>query len=127
MNLRIDIAANPISVIFHGFVGVGFELKNKLDIVVYVARCNVQMEVEHRLAGDSAVVGEEIESVKIQRLDDCAGHHLCGVEYMMKVFFRNMKKIDAMCLRNDKGMSVMNGVYVENADDPLVLIENLCR
>lgn len=100
-------------------------MKNKLNIVVHIAGCNVQMKVKNGLTGNSPIVRKDIEPFEIQGLDDGPCNNLRRMKDMVQILLRYAKKIPAVCFRDDQCMPVMDRVDIEDADNPVILIKNL--
>jgi hypothetical protein len=85
------------------------------------------VKVKHRLAGDLSIVREDVVSFKIQTNNDGAGNDLGCIQNVMKIVFRNGKKIKAMLLWNYESVAEVYRVNVENGNNLVVLEEDLGR
>lgn len=83
--------------------------------------------MEDRLSRDVPVIREDVESIQVQTFDSRACNGVSGAQQAVKNGRRNVKKIPAMLLGNDKGMAKMNRIDIENAKNIVILEENFSR
>jgi hypothetical protein len=108
----------------HPTVLIGFELQNKPDIVSGVPRRNVHMKMEDRLAGDAAIVREDVETVNPQSPYQRSRHDLGSPHDGVEILLPESKQICGVVPGDDQGVAVMNGVDIQNGDHPVIAPEN---
>ena len=85
------------------------------------------MEMEHRLAGDSAVVCEKIEALQLEGLDNCARYGVYRLHDAAQFIRFHLQKVAMMALRDDKRVAVMDRVDIQNGERTIVFVQNLGR
>jgi hypothetical protein len=113
-------------VIRHGPFLVRFQLKDKLDIIAGVPWRNMHVEMKHRLSCDPSIIGENVETLQLQTYHDRARNNLGCMKDIVQVCLGNGKEVKAMRLWNDKGMTEMDWVDIEDCNHTFVLIQHFC-
>jgi len=76
----VDRCTDSISILLHLAILVFLELEDEPYVVVRVARSDMEMEMENGLSGSMAVVGEDVEAVKLKAPDRCPRNLMSGVQ-----------------------------------------------
>ena len=116
--------SNLLPELGHYSVFIGFQLKDKFDVVIRKSGCDVHVKMKHGLAGDSTVVGEDIEAIQIQTPDYRPGDYLGYVKNIVQVALRYRQEIAAVYFWDDESVPIVNRVDIENRDYPIILVEN---
>ena len=105
--------------------GVLFELQEKLDIVVVVARRHVKMEMKHRLTCRSPIIGKYVKAVRLKGRNNGLRHHLGGTGNRGELCLGNINERFAVRDGNDKNVAVVNRIDIEDGDRMLISLEDL--
>ena len=110
----LENSPDLLGVLLHLISFVPFQLQQKPDIVVAVARGDVKMAVVHRLSGGFSVVRKNIVSRRIEGF-----HHRCRrdagcMNEIGKFHLGYLQKSDGMALRYHEDMSEMNRIDIED-------------
>jgi hypothetical protein len=119
------VLADSPGIVSHCSVFVRFQLKNKFDVVVHEPGRHVHMEMEHGLACWPPIIGEDVETLQLQALHDCTGDYLRDVKNVVKIGFGNGEEVIAVDLWDNKRVSVVDRVDIENGKNAVVLIKHL--
>ncbi len=82
------MSSNLVSEFGHYPVLVGFQLKDEFDVIIWKTGCDMHVKMEHRLSGDSSVVGKDVEPLQIQALHYCSCDNLRDMEDVVQVILR---------------------------------------
>jgi hypothetical protein len=109
-----DVVSDEISVLFHFAVFVFLQFQDETDIVVWVTRSNVQVEMKDGLSCNTTIVREKVESFQIESSNQCRGDNFCSIQKQRVALWFQLEEITKMFSWNDKGMAKMDGVDIEN-------------
>lgn len=111
----------------HFAVAVFLEFQNKADIVIGIPGCHVEVKMKNGLAGDAAIVGQKVVSLKPKPLYECLANDARSLKNGLIRIRGKFQKIPAVLLGNHKGMTIVDGIDVKNGNNLIVLEKDLCR
>lgn len=121
------MGSDTIGVLPHFAVLVFLQFQDKPDVVILIAGCNMQMEMENRLACNGAVVREDVESFQVKTLDEGGCHHPgCAKERWIALGIE-VEEVAVVNSRDDEGVPKMNWIDIKDCDDPVIFEENFRR
>src|SRR5258708_29553271 len=107
-------APDTRSIFGHLALAVLLELEDELNIVVRIPRGDMKMKMKHGLPRDFAVIGEDIESRRVERIDDGAGDDVGREDDIGKFRGGNVDKRQRVSLWYDRHMSEVYRINIQD-------------
>lgn len=97
------------------------------DVVVSMARDDVEVGVKDFLSGCSTIVHGDITTVGVDRLDDGRTYLGSHFHHMAEYVGVAIKRVHKRSFRNDEGMTFADGVDIKKSDDLVVFVDKITR
>ena len=85
---------------------------------------NMKMEVADCLPGGDAIVYDDIETIASKFSLDNIRDSLNGSYYMTELIFRDGEEITIVLFSNNKCMTEVDGIYIEEGEHVIVFVED---
>jgi hypothetical protein len=125
--VRFDAPSNPIGIFRHFAVVILLQLEHKADIIVAVARRNVEMKMENGLSRHFSVVRKDVESGRLERAHERPRDDVRRRYDVREFLLGDVKKRFAVPFREYEDVTVVNRIDIEDCECVRIPKQNLRR
>jgi hypothetical protein len=111
-------------VLGHLALSVLLELENELNIIVGISRRDMEMKVKYGLPRNLPVVGKDIETRRVERIDDGPGNDMRREDDCGKLGRGDIDKRQSVRPGYDKDMPEVYRINIEDRKSMIILIQD---